>query len=777
MKRFLTVFFLYSLTISGVTDADELVSFELVRQSFGSVEARMPYAASTSVRTGDRLELSTSDGYNFGLKISSTALSSHGNRIIRGSTDGQGTALLVVTPEGAVLGSVEELGQKFRVNTDGSGSTQVHILYPSNNLGTIDEQPSAPPPTKPELMGLDIDAASLKTGPLTMLKAERSVGVGYPVYKTGTAEISVLIYYDQRLNNPTSVIDYVMDYSNQAFIQSGVDIRLALVGTKAISLGSDFNRPLANKMYESQPPFENIAEDRRFYEADIVVTIKSGYDPDNEFCGFAPFIGVYKSRPYRNSYVAVASWQPDTYYDYCEEATFTHEIGHLLGGMHLKADYSAPIVGAYSYSHGHQVVGALATLMVPYSTGINRIQQFSSPNASCSGYSCGVVGQSDMVDTFNSTGHIISGFEGSGFSYELVNAQRVDEQDSECEKDGLSGYWEAHGTNNQSKYGLELASVHFVRTNGTSFVAEYNRGDRIISPNRLAWRGWCVTAENPSGLRTEYVESFTRFYNPLTDEIVQSESLFWDENYTGEYSSIRIATGQGGSVSGNTAHSVRIGSSKTFTFTPDVGYEAAGIHSNCSGQKIGNRYRVDVGQDDCFVEASFNQVAVGETLRVSVETPAEGQVYSGIGNFQGWAVAQEGIDRVDLYVDGVFFQSAPYGGARGDVGNVFPDVPSSNNSGFSLAYNYGNLSEGEHTLRAVAVTKNGRTLERSTAFSVTKFHKDFIGPQDAVSLNGASCEVQGSQMSVVDALIDGKSYDISLEWRTGTQGFEIYKIR
>ena len=217
--------------------------------------------------------------------------------------------------------------------------------------------------------------------------------------------------------------------------------------------------------------------------------------------------------------------------------------------------------------------------------------------------------------------------------------------------------------------------------------------------------------------------------------------------------------------------------SHTFTFTPDNGYAVASIQSNCSGRKTGNSYTVDVDQDNCFVEATFNQFAVGETLRMSIETPADGQVYSGIGTFQGWAVAQEGIDRVDLYVDGAFFQSAPYGGSRGDVGNVFPDVPNSNNSGYALAFNYGNLAEGSHSLRAVAVTEDGRTLEKFSSFSVTKFHKPFIGSQDTVNMNGAFCSVQGNRMSVVDALIDGKSYDISLEWRTGTQGFEIYRIR
>ena len=273
------------------------------------------------------------------------------------------------------------------------------------------------------------------------------------------------------------------------------------------------------------------------------------------------------------------------------------------------------------------------------------------------------------------------------------------------------------------------------------------------------------------------MEAFARYYHPDTGELVETSHVYFDEDYDGDYFVIRVATSVGGKVIGHPEQHVRVGSSQTFTFTPESGYEVANIQSGCSGSKSGNSYTVDVGQDNCFVEATFQQVAADLPLRLSIETPAGGQTYSGISQFQGWAVAQEGIDRVDLYINDVFFQSAPYGGARGDVGNVFPDVPKSNESGFALAYNYGDLPEGTHTLKAIAVTEDGRTLEKTATFSVAKFHKYFISPEDVVSLDSGYCEVQNDEITVFDALIDGKSYDISLEWRTGTQGFEIYQIR
>lgn len=768
---------LSSLFLSGIAPsiADDLVSFDLVRQSSGSLEARMPYEVSTAIKEGDRLELVSADGYDFGLNVSKTTYSPLGNRIIHASTDSGGKAIIVADAAGGLLGSIQESGQNFFIDTDESGAVSVMTRQSGQRAKFIDESPRVLEPAKGGSFGISAEEVTAKVGSPKFMRAEKQAGTIYPEFRTGPADVSVLIYYDQKLSNPMSTIDLVIADTNESFSRSGVNVRISLAGTKSLSLGSDFNRPLAEKMDNAQSPFENIIEDRSFYNADLVLAIKSGVDPDDDYCGYAPYLGVYKGKPYRQSYVATVSWQPDRYYDYCPDKTFAHEVGHLLGGMHLKSEYSSPVVGAFSYSHGHEVGGVFATVMSSYYSGSNPVQQFSSPQASCLDYDCGVASESDMVKTLSATGHMVSGFEGDDFLYELVTAQRVEGEDYECERDGLSGYWEAHGIRNHTKYDLEIVADHFVRADGTSFISDYR--DRIIAPENLGWFGWCVTADSPSSLKTEYVKSFTVFRNPVTSELVQLETLLWETDYDGEYRLVRVATGQGGSNSGHPSRSVRVGASEIFAFNPDTGYAVASIQSNCSGRQSGNSYTVDVGRDDCLVEASFQQVAADLPLRLSIETPAGGQTYSGIGQFQGWAVAQEGIDRVELYINDVFFQTAPYGGARGDVGNVFPDVPKSSESGFSLAYNYGNLPEGTHTLKAIAVTEDGRTLEKTATFSVAKFHKPFIGREDVVSLDGGYCQVQNDEVTVIDALIDGKSYDISLEWRTGTQGFEIYEIR
>ena len=127
MTRFQNYMFtaLFFLIGSASVAAEDLVSFELVRKSLGSIESRLPYEPSTSVRDGDRLELASSNGLGFGLTVTSTQYSDLGNRIIRASTDAGGKALLVVGKDGELLGNVMEMGERHQISTSADGQRQI----------------------------------------------------------------------------------------------------------------------------------------------------------------------------------------------------------------------------------------------------------------------------------------------------------------------------------------------------------------------------------------------------------------------------------------------------------------------------------------------------------------------------------------------------------------------------------------------------------------------------------------------------------------------------
>ena len=163
--------------------------------------------------------------------------------------------------------------------------------------------------------------------------------------------------------------------------------------------------------------------------------------------------------------------------------------------------------------------------------------------------------------------------------------------------------------------------------------------------------------------------------------------------------------------------------------------------------------------------------------RVALEEPMANQPHTGVGNLRGWAVATDGIAKVTILIDGVYAFDAPYGGARGDVGGAFPDVPDATNSGFALSFNYSNLQAGPHTITAIAYTPAGTTKESSAEFEVVRFEAPFITGDDAVNLNNSSCVVEADQISIVDATVDGAILDLLLKWREAEQGFEIVEIR
>jgi hypothetical protein len=167
----------------------------------------------------------------------------------------------------------------------------------------------------------------------------------------------------------------------------------------------------------------------------------------------------------------------------------------------------------------------------------------------------------------------------------------------------------------------------------------------------------------------------------------------------------------------------------------------------------------------------------GPAFRAVLEEPVQEEIHSGVGNLRGWAVASDGIEKIEIFLDGEYQFDAPYGGARQDVAGVFPDVPGSSKSGFSLAFNYSALSAGQHVIEAVAHTNQGATERSSSTFNVVKFSQDFISDSQSVDLNGADCVTGGTEITISNAVVAGETYDVVLDWRKAEQGFEIIEIR
>ena len=90
-----------------------------------------------------------------------------------------------------------------------------------------------------------------------------------------------------------------------------------------------------------------------------------------------------------------------------------------------------------------------------------------------------------------------------------------------------------------------------------------------------------------------------------------------------------------------------------------------------------------------------------------LDTPANESIVGTRVALSGWALAKDGIARVEVRVDGRVFQ-ARYGLPREDVATVKPGFPDNPKSGFTFEGDFADLTPMRHDIVVVAIAKNRR---------------------------------------------------------------------
>lgn len=187
----------------------------------------------------------------------------------------------------------------------------------------------------------------------------------------------------------------------------------------------------------------------------------------------------------------------------------------------------------------------------------------------------------------------------------------------------------------------------------------------------------------------------------------------------------------------------------------------------------------DIGRMEA-VQLNLQAGAGGSAAAVlNLEEPINQSVASGISNVRGWAVAPSGISKLELFINGNYISDIPYGGDRGDVGAAFPDIANAKQSGFGQTYNYGLLGSGQHTMTVRAYANDGGYSEETSTFNVAAFEDSFIKEEGFPSLRDASVSLnrETGEILVQNVLLaDNSTYDLALQWRKATQGFEIVEV-
>ena len=785
LSVFLTIFPVFCLPVMSAGDALtlQLTQADQLPQTVTSLKQ-------LNARAGDMLSLSSEFGEDFAFRVETSRRSNHGNKVIRGVSEVGGRLTMVVTSDGQLQGSLREGGNTYRLVQEGSEIVwhyaDPYLARPVDRGGLrmkrSDRAASA--------AELNLDLQRMER---TVLKDLSDETVHYPVFGSGTATLDLLFYHEAGMETPEAIADLVTEITNQAMLDSQIALRANVVAVKPLEIDpAKLQEDVLDQMFEAEAPFTDIESDRAFYDVDLVVALRENIPEDDDACGIAP-VGVQDGVPYRDAYVTVVQWLPidkapgDTY---CTDTTTAHEIGHLLGSSHERRIAEEEEVQAYPFSFGHYREGVFHTIM-SYGTEPESAV-FSNPKLnSCSGQACGVAaGDPESADNargFTQTRFMLAGYQSNAVAPELVSDFRVVEgslsinpdYDGACERDdGSEGVKSGHAILNQTPHTIEIRGFSALTSTGNTETSTYESGEVLLGPNAYQTLTLCEPAGGTSRFGTDYVESWMTYYDPTTDKLIESLHLLWDADYSGTYAEVRTASTSEGAAAGHTTRQVKTGESLTVNFAPASGYRLLSVDSSCGGSLQGNAFTVQQVVADCLLEPKFEPaLAAGETLRLALEEPVAGSVYSGVGNLRGWSVATVGIHRIEIWFDGVYAFDAPYGGARGDVGNIFPDIDNSSRSGFSLAWNYSNMAPGEHVITARAYNQNGQFTESSSTFTVTRFHKPFLGANAQIDLSGAQCSVSDSQISLGDAVMDGKVYDILLDWRTAAQDFQIIEIR
>ena len=158
------------------------------------------------------------------------------------------------------------------------------------------------------------------------------------------------------------------------------------------------------------------------------------------------------------------------------------------------------------------------------------------------------------------------------------------------------------------------------------------------------------------------------------------------------------------------------------------------------------------------------------------EEPKPGDTRTGVGNLRGWAIARTGIQRVEFYLDGGYKFDIPYGGSRNDVGASYPDYLDSEDSGFSMAFNYGLLVPGVHRFKVRAYDSLNRYRETATDIDIVRFHDPFFSDPNAIDVSTSAVSQDGFHIVIENLTVDGEPYDVKLQWRKESQDFDIIEI-
>jgi hypothetical protein len=104
--------------------------------------------------------------------------------------------------------------------------------------------------------------------------------------------------------------------------------------------------------------------------------------------------------------------------------------------------------------------------------------------------------------------------------------------------------------------------------------------------------------------------------------------------------------------------------------------------------------------------------ALLEPILGALDKPAPGSTLRETAVVGGWAVAESGVKRIAIYLDGQFVSFETIDGKRPDIAKLYAKTfPDAELSGWTAVLDVSKMADGEHRMVAQAETNRGATRE------------------------------------------------------------------